>query len=276
MISRLQAWIVRSIDAGAFSRQNDVLRFALFRSIWTTIAAIALNIIIYQLFGRLGLFGVKLPDDPWADTVVTMFVAGPICFLAYYVLGRAIMDLAVSRDAFEYLSRTDPLTGLLNRRAFIDALAALRTPYVIAVIDIDRFKAINDTHGHGAGDKVLVEVAEELKLAFGGDALLARLGGEEFGIVMPDPGRDAALATLDRARSMLEHRAFQVAGQQISVTFSAGLSKAGGEQGYSILLTDADKALYLAKAAGRNRIVHADAIGAVNIAAERPPQQLAG
>lgn len=276
MVSRLQAWIDRSINTGAFSRRSDVLRFALSRSLWTTIAAVLLNFVVYQIFGRLGLFAVTLPPDPWADCVVTMFVAGPICFLAYYTVGGAIMALAISRDAFERLSRTDPLTGLLNRRAFTEAVAAFRLPYVIAVIDIDRFKAINDTHGHGAGDTVLIEVAAELRVAFGSDALLARLGGEEFGVVMPDRGRDAGLAMLDQARSILEHRAFLVAGQQITVTFSAGLSRAGGEQGYSVLLTDADKALYLAKAAGRNRIVHADDIAAILAASERPTQQLAG
>ena len=273
MVSRLQAWIDRSINAGAFSERGDVLRFALTRSLWTTIAAVALNFVVYQVFGHLGILAVTLPPNPWADSVVTTFVAGPICFLAYYTVGRAVMDLAISRDAFERLSRTDPLTGLLNRRAFTEAVATLPAPYVIAVIDIDRFKSINDTHGHGAGDMVLVEVAAELRLAFGSEPMLARLGGEEFGV---DRGRDAALAMLDHARGLLENRVFKVAGQEISVTFSAGLSRSGGEQGYSLLLTDADKALYLAKAAGRNRIVHADEIAAINPTLERLPQQLAG
>lgn len=276
MVVRLQAWIDRSIDAGAFRQRGDVLRFALTRSFWTTIAAVLLNFVVYQVFGRFGFLAVTLPPDPWADIVVTAFVAAPICFLAYYTVGKAIMELAVSRDAFERLSRTDPLTGLLNRRAFTEAVSAFPAPYAIAVIDIDRFKSINDTHGHGAGDTVLVEVARELRLAFGEDATLARLGGEEFGIVMADRGRDMALALLDRVRQMLESRVFHVGGQQISVTFSGGLSRAGGEQGYSILLTDADRALYLAKAAGRNRIVHADDIAGIVAASERPPQQLAG
>lgn len=276
MVSRLQQWILKSIDAGAFSRRADVLHFAWTRSLWTTFAAVVLNFLVYQLFGRLGLFAVTLPPDPWADSVVTLFVAGPICFLAYYTVGRAIMDLAISRDVFERLSRTDPLTGLLNRRAFVDTIAAMRTPYVIAAIDIDRFKSINDTHGHSAGDAVLVEVAGQLRLAFGDGAVLARLGGEEFGVVMEDPGRERAVAMLERARSMLELQVFRVAGKQVSVTFSAGLSKPGGENGYSTLLTDADKALYLAKAAGRNRIVHADDIALVLASSERISQQLAG
>jgi diguanylate cyclase (GGDEF)-like protein len=276
MVGRLQQWIVRNIAAGAFSDRRGVLRFAVTRSIWTTIAATIFNFVIYQVFGRLGILYVTVPPHPWADVVVTAFVAAPICFLAYYVLGDAIRKLAVSRDAFERLSRVDPLTGLLNRRAFTEAVGGLVTPYVIGVIDIDRFKLVNDTYGHAAGDRVLVEVAEELRVSFGGDAVLARLGGEEFGIAIPDVGRDTVFAMLDRARVILARRIFNVAGVEISVTFSAGLSNGGGEEGYSALMTDADKALYLAKAAGRNRIVHADEVAALGALAERSARQLAG
>jgi diguanylate cyclase (GGDEF)-like protein len=274
MVSRLQEWIVKSIAAGAFSRRADVLRFALTRSAVTTLAAIGLNFLIYGVFSRIGF--ATIPVDPLGDAVVTAFVAGPISFLAYYLVGRAILELAVSRDAFERMSRIDPLTGLLNRRAFTDAITALRAPYVVAVIDIDRFKTINDTHGHSAGDKVLIEVAEELRLAFGDEVVLARLGGEEFGVVMPDRGRDEALAVLERARSALESHIFHVSGGQISVTFSAGLSRSSGAEGFSILLSDADRALYLAKAAGRNRVVHVDELAVIAPVVERVPQQLAG
>ena len=248
------------------------MRFALLRSIWTTIAAVILNFFVYQLFGRIGFLDVTLPPSPWSDIIVTAFVAGPICFLAYYFMGRAIMALAVSRDAFERLSRTDPLTGLLNRRAFAEAIAEFHTPYVLAVIDIDRFKQINDTHGHAAGDRVLVEVAAEFRAAFGGEVIVARIGGEEFGVAMPDCGRETAMATLGRAQSLLAKRMFDVAGGQIAVTFSAGLSHSGGVDGYSALLTDADKALYLAKAAGRNRIVHAEDIATITASADTLPR----
>jgi diguanylate cyclase (GGDEF)-like protein len=274
MVSRLQQWIVKSIAAGAFSTRADVARFASMRSLVTTLAAIALNFLVYQIFGRIGL--ATIPSDPVGDGVVTAFVAGPISFLAYYVVGRAILDLAISRDAFEHLSRTDPLTGLLNRRAFTDAVALFRAPYVIAVIDIDRFKSINDIHGHGAGDKVLIEFSQGLRLAFGDEVLLARLGGEEFGVVMPDRGKEEAMAILDRARGILERQVFQVAAGQIPVTFSAGLSGSGGEQGYSALLSDADRALYLAKAAGRNRVAHVDDLAAIGPVVERVTQQRAG
>jgi diguanylate cyclase (GGDEF)-like protein len=275
MIPRLQAWIVKSLKSGSFSERSGVLRFAVTRTLWTTIAAVLLNFVVYQVFGRLSFLAVTLPPDPWADSVVTFFVAAPICFLAYYTLGSAIMNLAISRDAFETLSRTDPLTGLLNRRAFTETVSDFNTPYAIAVIDIDRFKSINDSYGHGAGDLVLVEVANELRLALG-EATLARTGGEEFAVAIPDRGRDAAQEMLEKARKVLEKRVFTIGNQQISVTFSAGLSRAGGERGFSSMLSDADKALYLAKAAGRNRVVHADDVLSVMKPGEQPPQQLVG
>jgi diguanylate cyclase (GGDEF)-like protein len=263
MVAQIKNWIVRRIAVGAFSKRLDVLRFALSRSFWTTIAAVGLNFGVYQLFGRLGFLNVTLPPDPWADTVVTAFVAGPICFLAYYLIGKAIRDLAISRDAFERLSRTDPLTGLMNRRAFIDVISALNQPYIVAVLDIDRFKAINDTYGHAAGDAVLVEVARELRRALGRDAAVARLGGEEFGVILRDRAKEESLAAMDLVRAALSTRTFDADGSEISVTFSAGVSRGDGRIGYSILLTHADKALYFAKASGRNRVVHSDDILAV-------------
>jgi diguanylate cyclase (GGDEF)-like protein len=272
MDSRLQNWIVKRIAVGAFLRRRDVLRFAAVRTIWTTLAAVALNFGVYQMFGRLGFLNVTLPPDPWADTVVTAFVAAPICFLAYWLMGKAILDLAVSRNAFERLSRTDPLTGLMNRRAFVDVIASLDKPYVVSILDIDRFKTINDTHGHTAGDTVLVEVALELKRILGSDAAVARLGGEEFGVILRDCGKVEAVATMDLVRAAFACRTFDAEGSDISVTFSAGVSRGDGRISYSVILTHADKALYLAKASGRNRIVHADDALAVLTSVGKPGQ----
>lgn len=258
MDSRLQDWIVKRIAVGAFSRRRDVLRFALLRTFVTTLAAVALNFGIYQTFGRIAFLNIPMPTNPWADTAVTALVAGPICFLAYWFLGKAILDLAISRNEFERLSRTDPLTGLMNRRAFVDVISSLDKPYVVAVLDIDRFKLINDTHGHTAGDTVLVEVAHELKRILGRDAAVARLGGEEFGVILRDCGKAEAVATMDLVRAAFSMRSFDAEGCEINVTFSGGVSRSDGKGSYSIVLTHADKALYLAKASGRNRIVHAD------------------
>jgi diguanylate cyclase (GGDEF)-like protein len=275
MVGQIKNWIIGRIAVGAFSKRRDVLRFALSRTFWTTIAAVCLNFGVYQLFGRLGFLNVTLPPDPWADTVVTAFVAGPICFLAYYLVGAAIRDLAISRDAFERLSRTDPLTGLMNRRAFIDIISALDKPYVVAVLDIDRFKVINDTYGHAAGDAVLVEVARELRRVLGRDAAVARLGGEEFGVILRDRAKDESIAAMDLVRAALATRTFDADGSEISVTFSAGVARGDGRIGYSILLTHADRALYLAKASGRNRVVHSDDIRTVVSSADSGAEKIA-
>jgi diguanylate cyclase (GGDEF)-like protein len=263
MISRLQYWIIRRIAVGGFSRRRDVLLFALYRTLWTTIAAVVLNFGVYQLFGRLGIFDISVPPNPVADTIVTGFVAGPISFLAYYIVGAAILDLAVSRNEFERLSRTDPLTGLMNRRAFVEVIAAMEEPYVLALFDIDRFKAINDTHGHGAGDHVLIEVSHLLRDAFGHESAVARLGGEEFGVALRQASKEETVATVDLFRERMAGHLFLVDGMEIPVTISAGVSQGNGKFTYSMLLSNADKALYLAKASGRNRVVHADEIAVI-------------
>jgi diguanylate cyclase (GGDEF)-like protein len=263
MISYLKNWIAKRIAVGEFSRRGDVFRFACHRTLWTTFAAVVLNFIVYQAFGRLGLFDVALPPNPWSDTVVTAFVAGPIAFLAYYFIGSAIFDLAVSRNAFEHLSRVDPLTGLLNRRAFVEVIAALNEPYVLAVFDIDRFKSINDTHGHKAGDDVLVEVSHMLTSTFGAENTVARLGGEEFGVILRGRTSDETVDAVNLFREAMALRTFEADGREIAVTISAGVSEGDGKLSYSMLFTNADKALYVAKAMGRNRVVHAEEITAI-------------
>jgi diguanylate cyclase (GGDEF)-like protein len=263
MVSYIKNWIVKRIAVGEFSRRRDVVRFALMRTFWTTIAAVLLNFGVYQLFGRVGFLDVVVPPNPGSDTIVTAFVAGPISFLAYYFIGSAILDLAISRNAFEKLSRTDPLTGLMNRRAFVEVIAAMEEPYVLALFDIDRFKAINDTYGHGAGDHVLIEVSHMLHDAFGQEDAVARLGGEEFGVVLRQSSKEEAVEAVNLFRERMAVCAFTVDGLEIPVTISAGVSQGNGKFTYSMLLTDADKALYLAKASGRNRVVHADELAAV-------------
>lgn len=263
MISFLKNWIAKRIAFGEFSRRGDVFRFACHRTLWTTLAAVILNFAVYQAFGRLGIFDVALPPNPWSDTIVTAFVAGPISFLAYYFVGSAIFDLAVSRNEFERLSRIDPLTGLLNRRAFVEVIATLDEPYTLAVFDIDRFKSINDTHGHKAGDDVLVEVSHLLRGAFGAENTVSRLGGEEFGVILRRQTSDETVQAVNLFREAMALHIFEADGREITVTISAGVSEGNGKLSYSMLFTKADKALYVAKAMGRNRVVHAEEIAAI-------------
>lgn len=160
----------------------------------------------------------------------------------------------------------DHLTGLPNRRCFDSRLLALGqqpesgTRHSVALCDIDDFKAINDRHGHDTGDRVLKHVAKQLTAGLGGNVLVARHGGEEFACLFEGCGPEDAMAALDDVRDYLGARALvnQATGNGIGqVTFSAGIAVLGAD--IRTTMRAADAALYLAKRAGKNRIVIAAA-----------------
>lgn len=165
------------------------------------------------------------------------------------------------------LAVTDPLTGLYNRRYALPYLGRIaersRTTgrsFAVMVLDLDRFKAVNDTHGHAAGDAVLVEVAERLKTNLRAVDLLARIGGEEFLVAMPDSTLETAGVTAERIRSVVEKDPVTLPGGsgEIAVTVSIGLAMGGGDakhqQGIEELVNRADHALLGSKADGRNQV----------------------
>jgi two-component system cell cycle response regulator len=161
------------------------------------------------------------------------------------------------------LSVIDQLTGLYNRRYMMSQLNQLmkraliggRSMSVIA-LDIDHFKQVNDTYGHGAGDSVLQQVAERLQANVRPIDIVCRPGGEEFVVILPDTEGDRAAAAAERVRRSVAGEPFVLpAGEQIDVTLSAGVALlAGMEDTPSVLLSRADKALYQAKNEGRNRV----------------------
>ncbi|RCW80279.1 response regulator receiver modulated diguanylate cyclase [Paracoccus lutimaris] len=172
------------------------------------------------------------------------------------------------------LAMTDPLTGLHNRRFALPRLgeltaeaAELNRDLAVMVLDLDRFKQVNDLHGHAAGDAVLNEIAARMAASLPEDALLARIGGEEFLAILPDCPAHSALRLAEdmrRAVAMTPVRLPPGCGRdELSVTISAGLAvMAGGAPGLrrpnpDALLASADHALLAAKSSGRNRIVMA-------------------
>lgn len=259
----LRNWIVEKISLNEFANQSDVVWFALTRGLVTTLVAVVFNFGVCQFLALFPIVEVTIAQNPLGDGIITALVAGPISLFAYYLIGTAIRDLSISRKDFERLSRTDPLTGLLNRRAFMTTIASSQAPYALAVFDIDRFKLINDTFGHGVGDEVLVHVAQTMEVFFNGLGPVARLGGEEFAVLLCETTKVEAMKAVNLYRQELASSPIAVAGATIAVTISAGISQCKNDRGHSILLTDADRALYLAKAAGRNRVVHADELGPI-------------
>jgi len=157
----------------------------------------------------------------------------------------------------------DPLTGLNNRRflerrlpAMIETARQRGAPLTMMILDIDHFKRINDTYGHDAGDLVLKGFAAELQQIVRAGDLVCRLGGEEFIVAMP--GVDAAHAArmAERARRTVENREFPIGdlAGSVSITVSIGLANFRGDQDSTELYRRADRALYLSKSAGRNRV----------------------
>lgn len=181
----------------------------------------------------------------------------------HYRLARTIRELEESRKALAELATTDALTKLKNRRAFFEngtkALAYARR-YVadlsVILLDIDHFKKINDTYGHQAGDEALILVASILMGMARTEDTVARIGGEEFALLLPDTNRLGTAVLAERIRSAIEREQF-IAGDKIApITVSIGIASFGTDPAESIdqLLGVADNRLYLAKNAGRNRI----------------------
>jgi two-component system, cell cycle response regulator len=160
---------------------------------------------------------------------------------------------------------TDALTGLHNRRymethlaTLVEQAAARGKPLTVLVLDIDYFKAINDSHGHDAGDDVLREFASRVRKSIRGIDLACRYGGEEFVIVMPETDVAVASVVAERLRRRVATEPFAIgrAGQRIEVTISIGIAALGApDDSAATILKRADQALYRAKRDGRNRVV---------------------
>lgn len=178
--------------------------------------------------------------------------------------GKAIEGLIGSLDEAKSRADTDALTGLSNRRAFERLLGATveraklsGQKCALAICDIDRFKTINDSHGHQTGDRVIKTVADNLVEYCRGKGHVFRFGGEEYVILFENVSRDEALQCLEAARKTLADKQFKNLDTKRpmgAITFSAGLSILGNSDDPGILLGNADRALYQAKSAGRNCI----------------------
>ncbi len=176
---------------------------------------------------------------------------------------RYAVELRESVSSTMQLAVVDELTGLYNRRYFDRHLGLMFTKaqqqgrhMSVMMIDLDHFKSVNDTHGHGAGDDVLKEFALRLQRNIRGVDLACRYGGEEFVVLMPDTDASIAGSVAERVRSAVADRLFTIDDkEELSLTVSAGIASVGNEDtSPEALLKRADNALYEAKHMGRNRV----------------------
>jgi diguanylate cyclase (GGDEF)-like protein len=217
-----------------------------------------LRAVIYAFLGPQA--GMNIADNTnWINAVTPVFLALlPILGTTAFIL----MCTDRIRRRWERAASKDYLTGLPNRRT-LSAIGADKFRYTaasqgmlaVAVLDIDDFKLINDSHGHDVGDRVLKHVAGRLQSAIMADDFVARSGGEEFVIVYGDANSRRATAATEALRVAIDRADFAIDGVMISVTASFGVARqTAASPDFDSVLRDADMALYVAKAHGKNRV----------------------
>jgi diguanylate cyclase len=195
-------------------------------------------------------------------------------------LHRQRTELQAALARIQDLATLDDLTGLANRRRAHELLSAEVTrgqratqPFAVALVDLDRFKRLNDRFGHAGGDEALRHFAEAARANMRACDLVARWGGEEFLLLMPETGLDQALEALERLRAQVESASIASAQGEMRFTFSAGVAVYRVGQTVADTVARADRALYRAKAGGRNRVEREDdaADGITTAPPDRPP-----
>lgn len=172
------------------------------------------------------------------------------------------VQLELMLNRMSDLAMVDELTGLKNRRSFFDAIESVIAgsrrrgkPVAVALLDVDHFKDVNDTHGHAVGDVVLREIARRIADTLRQEQIVGRIGGEEFVVLLPDTTPQQALVAIERVRKAIGDRVVEVPGEAaVTVTVCGGISALSDGMPVTVALQQADKAMYRAKALGRNRV----------------------
>jgi len=175
-----------------------------------------------------------------------------------------VAERARAEELLSHAARTDPLTGLMNRRAMLEQLEYQLTrfqrthiAFTVLLGDLDSFKAINDTYGHDAGDQALIQTTQAIGRGTRADDLVARWGGEEFLVLLPDTDLDGGLVVAEALRARIAELELPVGEETLHLTISIGVAAYRAGQTLHQCIKAADLALYQAKLQGRNRVLAA-------------------
>lgn len=258
MRGRLALWLRAQWEAGVFQTRADISMFVLNTVLVAITLATAAYLMVAAILANFHLLPYPFASALGFGTSTAMLIAASVSALIAWLLGIAIHGMALSRAEFERLSRLDSLSGLLNRRAFVEDMAEKRVNGFFVLFDVDRFKLVNDTHGHAVGDAVIVAIAEELERVFASPHLVGRFGGEEFAVFIENDDRGDCSLLVEEARRSAAARRVETDRGPIGVTLSAGIADRPVGRRFEAVFEAADRALYLAKSLGRDRTIHED------------------
>lgn len=218
-------------------------------------------VLITSIYLWLGYPEFNALDFNLADFTQLMIEFAPFLLIAY-LISMLSADLHFARQMFQHLSETDELTGLLNKRAF-DKLSHREQAkaqryghsFTILMVDADSLKVINDQYGHEAGDKLIQSIAETIRANLRETDILARYGGDEFVIFLPETAPEQAKEVADRIRDTVAGIKFVIHNKTMSVSVSIGMASYP-EDSSSVddILDRSDRALYVSKQSGRDRV----------------------
>ncbi len=226
-------------------------------------------LVIAGCFVLFGWDSARLTSHPltWFGGMLAQL--GPVVLVAY-ITTMLSADIRYAVDRVKQVSDTDELTGLYNMRAFSAILQrsfkqAARYSHTLSLImiDSDNLKAINDSYGHDAGNKLLISLVNRIRDGVRGSDVVARYGGDEFVVLLPQTGPSGAMEVAERIRQAVEESRIDIGGHVVRTSVSIGVvSYPSGGGDLATMIDKADRALYKAKHAGKNRVVaHSDSQG---------------
>ena len=260
IIAYILTWDVLNLAVGRVPVRSSVVSGApVF-----LLASILLCLVVPADRVRIWLFGLftldfvlvwanllREPFDDLHSTQLTLHIVNAVavvCLSLIPLYQRLVVSAQADLDTMRDLAHTDPLTGLPNRRSMYQTLDTSES-LAVALIDLDDFKKVNDTMGHPAGDRVLVDLARVLRESLPRGAVVGRWGGEEFLVVMPGTSTDTALSWAEHARRTVER-----ASASTNTTLSVGVTSRRAGESHAEMLKRADELMYHAKRTGKNRV----------------------